>query len=338
MLTLSTLLFLAGCGKSTPTTVIQGETMGTGYSVKLAIHQHEPAAAGLKERIDARLEEINRQMSTYRQDSEISVFNSRARTDPFPVSADFVRVAELSRNVAELSDGAFDPTVAPLVELWGFGPAPSAGLPPARADIEAAVAQVGFRGILIDASVRTIRKARPDLRLDFSAVAKGFAVDAVFEMLAEAGYRDFLVEIGGEVRARGLRPDGNPWRVAVEKPLDGERLVEVVVPLDDRAIATSGDYRNFFEVDGRRYAHILDPRTGWPPENGVASVSVIASDAMTADAMATALMVMGPDQGLRLAAKQDLAVLFILRGHQGLYSRASRSFDDLQSGDFTEPH
>jgi thiamine biosynthesis lipoprotein len=326
----SLMLFTGACTVAPETTHITGSTMGTTYSVKVVRPSHEVQV--LKAAIDQRLEAVNDQMSTWRAGSEISRFNANESTAWFPVSQDFLKVTRRALELGRLTDGALDITVMPLVELWGFGPAFNADAVPDAAAIEAVLPQVGTEKIETRTDAPALRKVDLRTRIDLSAIAKGFGVDAVAEVLSGLGYRDFLVEVGGEVRGSGLRPDGSPWRVAVERPVAGERAVELVVPLRDAAIATSGDYRNFFDIDGKRYPHVIDPRTGSPPDNGVGSVTVVTADTTTADGLATGLMVMGTDAGLALAEREGLAVLFILRGSGGFEIRRSSAFEALAAG------
>lgn len=320
-------MLCAACSRPPEAVHITGSTMGTTYSVKVAGRVHDSQA--LRTAIDTRLEAVNDQMSTWRVDSEISRFNASASTDWFAVSPDFLAVTRSAKELGRLTKGALDVTVMPLVDLWGFGPAFSPEAVPDAAAIAVLLPHVGREKIEIRDDPPGLRKVDAAVRIDLSAIAKGFGVDAVVELLSGMGYRNFLVEIGGEVRGRGVRPDGNAWRVAVEKPAAGERAVELVVPLHDAAIATSGDYRNFFEFNGIRYSHVVDPRTGSPPDNGVASVTVVTADATTADGLATGLMVMGKDAGLALAEREGLAVLFILRRPDGFEIIGSSAFDKL---------
>lgn len=315
------------CSRSPETLLVSGSTMGTTYSVKLVQPRHGTEA--LQHAIDARLEAVNAQMSTWRGDSEISRFNAGRDYEWFGVSPDFLRVTERAMHLGRLTKGALDITVMPLVELWGFGPRFSTDALPDPEAVEAVLPHVGPDRIEARASGPALRKVDVNTSIDLSAIAKGFGVDAIARVLTELGYRDFLVEIGGEVSARGSRPDGTPWRVAVERPVTGQRSVELVIPLADSAIATSGDYRNFFEMGGRRYSHVLDPRTGWPPDNDVASVTVVETDAMTADGLATGMMVMGPDAGIALAEHEGIAVLFILRRDDTFETRMSGAFREL---------
>jgi thiamine biosynthesis lipoprotein len=300
--------------------------MGTTYAVKL-YHDSAVDVGALKSRIDARLERINNLMSTWRTDSELSRFNSSRDTGWFAVSAETARVVEAARAISALSGGAFDVTVGPVVNLWGFGPGRGEAGPPSEQRIAEAMRGVGYQLLAVRSSPAALRKKLPDLYVDLSAIAKGFAVDDLARLLDDRGFQSYLVEIGGELRARGSKPDGSTWKVAIERPLPGERSVQVVVALRENAIATSGDYRNYLEKDGKRYSHTINPRTGRPIAHGLASVSVITESAMRADALATAIMVLGPEAGYRLAVREALAVQLIFRSGNRLQVRATPEFE-----------
>ena len=269
-------------------------------------------------------------MSTYRPESEISRFNRARSTDPFPVSADTLAVLRHAREISELTGGAFDVTVGPLVDAWGFGPAGEPAAPPTEGDIERLRRQVGFRKLRIDHAASSIRKLVPGLSCDLSALAKGYAVDRVADRLHAEGIDSYLIEVGGEVRAGGLSPRGDAWRVGIEQPGPGPPAVQRLVRLRDRALATSGDYRNYYEVGGRRISHTIDPRSGRPIDHRLASVSVVAPLGVRADAIATALGVLGPDAGYELAAAQGWAALLIVRRGDGtLHERETPAFAAL---------
>lgn len=304
------LLLVAACAPP-PEHKLEGRTMGTTWHVTVV---GRASVGGLQEKIERRLEEINQTFSTYREDSEVNRFSRfRAAGREFPVSRDFLRVMTTATRVHALSGGAWDGTVRPLVDLWGFGPPAPAGEPPPPGKVEALLQDVGFDRIEIRPGALVKRQA--SVALDLSSIAKGYGVDAVAEVIREAGSRDFLVEIGGEVYGAGSRRDGRPWRVGINRPQADAAPDEVyrVAPLRDAALATSGDYRSFFERDGVRYAHVLDPRTGRPVANGVVSVSVLAPDCALADGLATAVMVMGAETGValleRLPAVEGLVVV-----------------------------
>lgn len=311
-------LCVAGCDWKKEV-VCSGETMGTIYHVKVISTVFRPAGS-LRDRIERRLEEINESMSTFMADSEISRFNAMEDAEEtLAVSDDFFSVLQTARRLYELTGGAWDGTVMPLVDLWGFGPDGFSGVVPDRGEVEGRLGAVGFPGIVFGQG-RTISKVRPGLRLDLASIAKGYGVDVLAQLLRDLGYRNFLVEVGGEVRAEGVRKDGKNWRVGINRPRADAAFDDVyhAVALEGNALATSGDYRNFFEMSGRRYSHVIDPRTGYPVANGVVSVSVIADTCTLADGLATAMMVMGADAAVALANRMpDVACLVVVQGDDG---------------------
>jgi len=281
--------------------LIQGRTMGTTYHVKV-VSGFSQSISGLKEKIDKRLEEINQSMSTYRENSEISRFNNIQQVgNAFKISNDFYQVMKTAQTIYQQSEGAWDGTVNPLVDLWGFGRAGRKTTLPQPKEISELLPDVGFENIEIVAPGYLVKK-RPNVTLDLSSIAKGYGVDQVSDLIREEGFQNFLVEIGGEIFASGYRKDDKLWRIGINRPKTDAAIDDVyqVVNLDNKAFATSGDYRNFFVVDGIRYSHIIDPRTGYPVSNGVVSTTIIAETCTFADGLATAIMVMGADRGLGL--------------------------------------
>jgi thiamine biosynthesis lipoprotein len=298
---------------------LRGQTMGTTW---LAVLRTEGRSRGdadaARSAIEARLEQVNRLMSTWDPDSELSRFNRHATTEPFPMSPETLEVLRIAQDVAEQSGGALDVTVAPLVAAWGFGA--GARLPghgPEGEELEDLRARVGWR--LLELGETWARKLRPDVQCDLSAIAKGFAVDEAARALSELGWTAFLVEVGGEVRALGERPGGGPWRVGIERPVDEGQVMHGVITLRGTAMATSGDYRNFYEQDGKRLSHIVDPRTGRPVEHQLASVSVLHRQTAIADAWATALAVLGPEEGFARAQERGIAAYFVTRQGDGSF-------------------
>lgn len=290
--------------------------MGTGWSLRIALAPGEEAEP-LRPAIQAGFDAIVAEMSHWEADSAISRFNRAPAGSWHSLPSDFFTVLVAGLAVAEASGGAFDPTMGGLVDLWGFGPNPT---PPKRqpdGEVAQALAASGHRRIDIDRPSR--RALQPGgLSLDFSGIAKGYAVDRLAEHLLSAGHRHFLAEVGGELRGEGVRPDAQPWWVELEAPPGAGALPAARIALHGLAVATSGDYRRFFDEDGRRYAHTLDPRHGWPIDNGVTSVTVVHRRAMLADAWATALTVLGAPDGLSIATKQSLAARFVLSGPDGM--------------------
>lgn len=312
---------------------LSGPTMGTQYHVTLRPLPQDYSAESLQAAIDRRLAEINRIMSTYDPDSELSRLNENASTDWVRISDALSTVLTEARRISVLSDGVFDVTVGPLVNLWGFGPRRGEGRIPDEAAIAAARERVGYRMLKLRADPPAVRKARPDLYIDLSAIAKGYGVDQVAELLEAAGVTDYLVEIGGELRTRGVNVEGRPWQIGIEKPAVGERTVQEVIGLSGQGMATSGDYRNFFEIDGQRYAHVIDPTTGWPVRHRLASVSVLDPSCMTADGFATALLALGPERGYALAEREQLAALFIVITPEGRFEEHATMAFQPDSGD-----
>ncbi|MBN2309227.1 MAG: FAD:protein FMN transferase [Candidatus Hydrogenedentes bacterium] len=306
--------------------------MGTTYSVKITIHPHDWAEAQQMEAvIRARLDEVERCMSTYNSASELSQFNLLHTSEPFEVSAATAHVFAMAHQVSAASGGAFDVTVGPLVNAWGFGPEKREGVP-SDDELAALRARVGYDKIDVDEARATLRKTRPDVYCDLSAIAKGYAVDRAAEALEEHGFHDYMVEVGGEVRTAGGNRHSTPWRIGIEKPDAAGRTVERVVPMSGQALATSGDYRNYYEVDGNRLSHTIDPRTGRPITHHLASVSVLHDECAMADAYATALMVLGPEEGFALAEKLGLAALFIVRDGPGEFlERETTAFTEYMA-------
>ena len=293
--------------------LIQGRTMGTTYHIQVVADTAEEVT-GLKEKIDRRLAEINQVFSTYIKDSEISRFNAlQTAGEKFAVSDDFIQVMRVAAKIHQLSEGAWDATVSPLVDLWGFGPTQRRPRKPPAAEIKALMQTIGFERIRV-AEPNFLVKNLAALTLDLNSIAKGFAVDKLSKLVAACGFENYLVEIGGEVYAAGVRADGKNWRVGINRPQKDAAFNEVykAVSIANRAFATSGDYRNFFEIDGVRYSHVIDPRSGYPVSNGVVSVSVIADNCTLADGLATAIMVMGAEKGLQLANRFDNIECFIV--------------------------
>jgi thiamine biosynthesis lipoprotein len=296
---------------------LTGETMSTRYSVKVV----EPGAAAAREAIDgdvkSELELVDRLMSRYRKGSELDRLNRNPGTEPVEVSPELLEVLARARRISERTDGAFDVTVGPLIEIWGFDERRALAETPAADALAEVRLRVGYRLLEIDEEERSVRKRHAGLNIDLSAIAKGYAVDRIATALERLGHRDYLVEVGGEVRCSGASHRGTPWRVAIERPSPGARQVFRVVELSGRALATSGDYRNFYELDGRRVSHTIDPRTGRPVEHGLASVTVIGDECVAADALATGLTVLGLEHGLALAERLELHALFISRSASG---------------------
>jgi len=318
-------LALAGCGPAPPA-VVGGDTMGTTWSARLAALPENLDAEQVRQRLARRLTTINATMSNYDSTAELARLNAARSTDWLPVSAELLEVLAAAQDLSRETDGAFDVTIGSLINAWGFGPRGPRPTLPDAAEITAALASGGWRKLELRANPPALRKADPGLEIDLSAIVPGYAADRLAQALDELGVPAYLVDVGGEIRARGRRPDGAPWRVAVEQPSIDRSGLQWIVDLDGQAIATSGDYRNFIEQGGQRYPHIIDPRTGRPVQHGLASVTVIADSAMTADALATTLLVLGPEAGAAFAEARALPAAFISRTPDGFSASANARF------------
>ena len=310
---------VSGCAPASGYERLEGGTMGTYYRV--TVFCPGVSAADLKHRLEAELTAVNDQMSTYQADSELMRFNAAPPGDWVEVSSDLLSVLTAAREISVRSAGAFDVTVSELVNLWGFGPHGRISSRPSAERIAAAMARVGYEHLELDPSAQRIRRLTP-LTVDLSAIAKGHAVDRLAEVMLAGGCEHFLADIGGEVRAHGLNPSGGAWRVGVEVP-DPERIgsIQRVLALDSVAVATSGDYRNFLDLNGERYSHTIDPRSGHPVQHDLASVTVVHASTMQADGLATALNVLGLEEGFALAEAEELAALFLVRRTNGFEER-----------------
>jgi len=300
--------------------------MGTSFTIKVSVLPVSLTTDELKLKIKNLLDKLNGQMSTYQQDSELSLLNKNQSTQWIPVSVALYSVLKEAKNISDLSQGAFDITVGPLVNLWGFGPAQMSYKAPEDKLIQQQLTKIGYHHLLLDDNNQQVKKEITGLYIDLSAIAKGYAVDQVGLLLEKLGIVDYMVEIGGELRLKGKNIVNQPWRIAVEKPTAGKRSIEKVLPLTDLCMATSGDYRNFFEQDGVRYSHTIDPRSGKPISHKLASITILSDTTMKADGLATALMVLGPEQGFKMAEEEKIAALFIIKKDDIFVEKATSSF------------
>lgn len=320
-------LTLMGCSDERGELVtFVGETMGTTYSVKLVDAPQVADHKALEREIWNALETVNQQMSTYRPESELSRFNASKAGTWVSTSQDTHSVINAALGVSRLTSGAFDPTVGPVVDLWGFGAGSGEEYLPSDYDIAAAQKIVGFSKVETKSDEPAIAKQTTGLQLDLSGIAKGFGVDKVAELLNAKGVENYLVEVGGELRSRGTGPAGKAWRIGIEKPTGVPGDLQRVVDLKDGALATSGNYRIFFERDGQRYSHIINPQTGRPVNHDLASATVVAPTTMEADALSTSLLVLGPEAGMELAIEQNIAALFIAGRGETFTEKASPAF------------
>ncbi len=319
---------LAGCSPAPVETAFSGLAMGTNWNVKVVTASALEDRSRVDESIRGVLEDVNAKMSTYVADSELSRFNEHHSSEPFEVSPETMAVFAEARRIGELTDGAFDVTVGPLVDAWGFGPRDRRE-DLGRAAIDGLRAHTGWDKLIVNEAESTLAKLDPELRCDLSAIAKGYAVDGVSEALTTMGLPSHMVEVGGEVYAAGLNAEGRPWRIGIEKPPEDGGGMHRVVGLDGLALATSGDYRNYFERDGKRYSHEIDPATGRPIEHRTASVSVLEPSCAAADALATALIVLGEDRGYAKAVELEVAAQFLMRDGSGFVEKTTPAFERL---------
>lgn len=333
---MAALLFvlLSACSQAPQQLVLGGSTMGTSWSAKIVLQAGQALnQKALQAKLDQALIDFNQIASTYISDSEISRFNQHQSLEAFTSSKELALLIAQAKNIHQLSGGAFDITIAPLIELWGFGKTViGQDRLPGEQSIALAQANMGSNklNLIINHSAPTARliKSQANITIDLSAIAKGRGVDLVAEILEQQGYQNYMVEIGGEIRANGLNSQNKAWQIAIEKPIANERSVQKVVGLRNTAIATSGDYRNFFEIDGQRYSHSINPKSGWPVKHELVSVTVLHPEAMLADAWATALIVVGPKKAMQLAEEQDLAIYLIERTSSGLKEHVNQKFAD----------
>ncbi len=316
---------LVGCARENTVVQLAGRTMGTTYHVKVVPPEDAALPQSLQQQIDETLNSINQSMSTYIGDSELSRLNQAPVDTWIDVSRPLLEVLLLSREVSEASGGSFDVTAGPLVNLWGFGPQKGDDKVPDEQSIRQTMGKVGYGYLEIDADQMRVRKAK-NIYVDLSAVAKGYAADVVAEQLKSRGLKNTMVEIGGELRLSGYNAEGELWRIGIEKPNLLHKGALQAVELTDAGMATSGDYRNYFEVEGERYSHTIDPSTGRPIKHTLASVTVIADTGAKADAYATALNVLGPEKGFELATRQSLAAYFIVRNGESFTVKYTPEF------------
>ncbi|WP_193142194.1 FAD:protein FMN transferase [Meridianimarinicoccus sp. MJW13] len=321
---------LAGClFDDTPETLkISGKTMGTTYNITVVDAPDGTTKDDLVDRVETVLADVNGKMSNWDPNSEVSLFNAALSTEAVTVSAPFAQVLSAANDIHQLSGGKFDVTLAPLIDLWGFGAKKPGDPIPSDAEIAQALQSVG-QSTLLELDGTTLRKLQPEVSVNLSAIAKGYGVDQIAAALRAEGIDRYLVEIGGDLATGGLNAEDSPWSIGIERPDTASRTVEEIVLISDKGLATSGDYRNYFEQDGVRYSHIIDPTTGKPVIHQTASITVIADTAMMADAWATALLVVGSETAFDIAEQAGVAVLAIDRNNDQFVTRTSPAFDAL---------
>ncbi|MGO3295436.1 MAG: FAD:protein FMN transferase [Marinobacter sp.] len=323
------LVALAGCSFQPDEEIweISGPVFGTRYHISVVLPEDRERLEALAEGIDHALDGVDASMSTWREDSELSKLNRQEdQSSWYPVSDPLFEVLARSDEISRLTDGAFDITIGPVVNLWGFGPDARPEKVPSDEALARALASTGYENLSLQTDPPAVKAAQPQY-IDLSAIAKGYGVDVVARYLDSEGVKAYLVEIGGEVRTQGKKPDGSVWRLAIEQPAEGgEHTVNRIVTLPSRALATSGDYRNYYESEGRRFSHTIDPETGKPIAHNLASVTVITDDSMSADALATGFTAMGYERAMALATRKNIPAYFIIRTENGFESHQTPAF------------
>ncbi len=337
-LTISLSLLLTACSDEIEQVSISGKTMGTTYTIKYLTNSQQtlPPPADVKAQIDTLLQEVNRQMSTYMPESEISQFNALNTAGEMEISADFARVVAEAIRLNTVTKGALDVTVGPLVNLWGFGPDKVVQVRPSPEQLAQARQIVGIDKLVLKEGTAqgaraSLRKTVGQVYVDLSSIAKGFGVDKVAEHLDQLGVKNYLVEIGGELRAKGKNATQHSWRVGIEQPVfEQKQSTQMVIALDNLSMATSGNYRNFhLDENGKRLSHIINPQTAEPITHQLASITVVHPSAMTADGLSTGLFVLGEEQALEVAEKENLAVFLIIKTADGFLTKMSSAFENL---------
>jgi len=328
IVTIAFLSLLTGCFPSAnldkKEVLLQGRTMGTTYNIKVIVENNTINTTNLHEKIDKALVNLNQEMSTYIPDSELSQFNQLRSSEPVVISNGLNRVMKEAIRLGQLSEGKLDVTVGPLVNLWGFGPEYQLEKVPSDELLALTNSKVGIEHIQLEGS--QLSKNVNELYIDLSTIAKGYGVDLIAELVESYNIHNYLVEIGGEMRLKGFKHTGELWHVAIEKPISTERAVQQVIVPKNNAVATSGDYRNYFESNGQRFSHIIDPATGKPINHKLVSVTVIHPSSMTADGLSTAMMVMGEEEALLFAEKNDLAAYLISKSENGFIEQSTVKF------------
>ena len=324
------LMLLTACNQGPTLERLGGPTMGSNYSIQYVREPGGPAPAQVQAAVETLLQGIDQHYSTYRGDSIVSQFNLLPANQCLTLPSDMLELVALGQHLAEQSEGAFDLTVEPLLDLWGFGPQSRHEQVPDPQALAQARQRVGYRHLRIDG--QTLCKDAP-VQLDFNSIAAGYAVDLIAERLRAMGVASFVAEVTGELKAVGRKPDGSPWRIALELPREDRQIARQVIPVNGLALSTSGDYRHYFEENGRRYSHTFDARLGRPVEHDLAAVTVLDGSALQADGYSTLLLVLGPERGWDFAVAHDLAAVLVTRVEGGFVSRATPAFERATKGE-----
>lgn len=321
-------LALSGCESNAERIeVLSGPTMGSTYTIKYVFNASTPAADAVGVQVQSILDEVDRQMSTYRLDSDIARFNQSPANSCMQMPQSVLDLAQYGYELSRRSDGAFDLTLGPLLNLWGFGPQARAKHVPSAAEIAKVKEHIGYQHVRVVGD-QLCKDA--DVQVEFNSIAAGYTVDRISQRLTELNIDSYMIEVTGELIAKGRKPDGSPWRIALEQPLgDGQRVIQRVLEIDGYGVNTSGDYRNYFEENGVRFSHTIDPQVGAPISHRLASVTVVDPSALHADGLGTVLLVLGPERGLAFAEEHKIAALFVMREAEGFATQVSSEFSRM---------
>lgn len=323
---------LSACGSGDSLESFSGPTMGSTYSIKYVRHAGLPAPDEVRVQVEQILADVDLRMSTYRSDSDIERFNALPANRCQAMPASILELVRVGEQLSVQSDGSYDLTVEPLLNLWGFGPQAREEKVPTAEALAEARQRVGHQHLRIDGDTLCKDAA---VEVDFNSIAAGYTVDTIASRLEAMGIHDYLAEATGELKAAGKKPDGSPWRIALEEPRDDRQVAERVIVVDGYGLSTSGDYRNYFEQGGQRFSHTFDARTGAPVSHALASVTVIHPSALMADGLSTLLLILGPERGWDFAEKHDIGAFFVIRADTGFVTRSSHAFERL-NGQKTE--
>lgn len=321
-------LTLSGCENNAERVeVLSGPTMGSTYTIKYVFNASTPAADAVGVEVQSILDQVDRQMSTYRLDSDIARFNQSPVNTCMQMPQPVLDLAQYGYELSRSSEGAFDLTLSPLLNLWGFGPQARGKRVPSAEEIAQAQARVGYQHVRVVGD-QLCKDA--DVQVEFNSIAAGYTVDRISERFAALNIDSFMIEVTGELIAKGRKPDGSPWRIAMEQPLgDGQRVIQRVLEIDGYGVNTSGDYRNYFEENGVRFSHTIDPQKGAPISHRLASVTVVDPSALHADGLGTVLLVLGPERGLAFAEERKIAAFFVMHDGEGFATQVSSEFSRM---------
>lgn len=320
---------LSGCGNGDSMESVGGPTMGSTWSIKYVHQPGSPPPAEVRSEVERILAEVDQHMSTYRSDSDIERFNALPANRCQKMPASVLHLVRVGQLLSEQSEGSYDLTVEPLLNLWGFGPQSRGQAIPTTQALAEVQQRVGYRHLRIERDQLCKDAA---VKVDFNSLAAGYAVDTIAARLNALHINNYLVEVTGELKAAGEKIDGSPWRIALEQPRDDRQIAQRIIAVDGYGVSTSGDYRNYFERDGRHFSHTFDARSGAPVSHALASVTVVHPSALMADGLSTLLLILGPERGWDYAETHDVGAFFVMRADTGFVTRTNQAFERLSGG------